>query len=61
MSDNEQGEPTPTIAELISFVRACHDQVGTEGYSRPRFRALLAILEAHNKRRRNPPKGKFRR
>jgi hypothetical protein len=40
------GEPTPTIAELISFIRACEDQIGTEGYSRPRLRAVLAILEA---------------
>lgn len=45
-------EPTPTIAELISFIRACEDGVGTEGYSRPRFRAVLAILEAEAERRK---------
>jgi hypothetical protein len=45
--DNEQSEPAPTLAELISFLRACEDQIGTENYSRPRFRAVLAIVEAY--------------
>jgi hypothetical protein len=41
-----EGEPTLTLTELIDFIRVCEAQVGTEGYSKPRFRAVLGILEA---------------